>query len=192
MIYLEPRPYILNSSIKALYDAQDVGNPACHIITGMVFFGLLLEGVTKKEMSNVSPGPNELSQEMKPEPRIEMPQFMKCTSLLSLVYYAWVFLSAYSRLYLGVNSLDQILLGIVIGLNLQLVYFYVLKFHLEKMLYIFIYRQFSQTRYYYQFLLAILLSYVFLVTMLTLAYNLNFKRLDNDEALEWKSRIEQN
>jgi len=96
LLYSDPRPYMSSPDIKLYECSVENGNPSGHSFLSAYFF-LLFLWLLDKNVFNF----------------LKEKNYKKLIFLLFLFF--WIFLVAFSRVFLGVHSLNQVLLGIVYG-----------------------------------------------------------------------------
>lgn len=105
ILYHDPRPYMVDDRISMKSCAYDYGNPSGHALASVAFSTFIF---LMYNYSNMSPINN---------------QFRNLRFLITLVI-ALTFsgLLTFSRVYLGVHAIDQVLLGSLYGIWLALFY----------------------------------------------------------------------
>ena len=111
LIYQNPRPYFLDNDIQLLVNCDvGYGNPSGHSLVSTVVYLGLWKLISKNKV-------------FKDEKR-KIINF----SLLGFIIF-FILCIAFSRLYGGVHSLNQIIYGILLGIGLFILYFYFFKIY---------------------------------------------------------------
>ena len=141
MAYHDPRPYWVNSQIVAKECYLEYGNPSGHslmatFIIGTLWYEIYLrvhatKNETKKEGNEYERLFLENSQHIceNVETKETVPSMKQKILMISItVFFALVFgMICFGRIYVGMHSYDQVLLGIVYGLYFLLLYYMIFK-----------------------------------------------------------------
>lgn len=139
-LYMDPRPYMRNSKIKAIGNcALDWGNPSGHAFNGLVFYFLLFfifikyiwnkkppKKIIKKVVTATSINSN-FDENLKSSEKIGIMK-MKILKLLMILFFLMIFvfflfLVSISRIYFGFHSINQILTGLICGTILLILHY---------------------------------------------------------------------
>jgi len=135
MVYHDPRPYWIDSKIIAKECYLEYGNPSGHSLMATFIIGtlwyeiyLLLHKKKVDDKKNCQEYENVfLEKEHVNESHDDHKKSRIFGFFISVVFIVILFLICFGRIYLGMHSYDQVLLGIVYGLYFLLLYYLIFK-----------------------------------------------------------------
>ena len=119
IIYQNERPFFINSEIKVLNCEGGFGNPSNHSLLSTFFYLSLYEIYVKKN--------KEINEKQK--------------NLIYFLTIIFIFSIVFSRMFLGVHTLNQILFGSLIGFFLYFFMFKIYKFNQNVLFIIYNFKQ---------------------------------------------------
>ncbi|KRX09560.1 Phosphatidic acid phosphatase type 2/haloperoxidase [Pseudocohnilembus persalinus] len=202
LIYHDPRPYWSYDTINGYGCDGGFGKPSGHAFTSVVIFYFLIDGILKKQFQKTYSS-SELIDfiQNKNENNEQLPFTQNInefnTQLQGLSQFSWPFyvyllliiLIGFSRIYLGVHSYNQVILGWLYGVFFVCLYFELAQKRYEKIMAKYIYKCFKSTQDYVKHLSIVTGIYVFIIFVTVIAFYRVDNSISEEQMVIWLEKI---